>query len=70
MGMVREGIQKIIDCVPLRRECMTDDMPFIIVVPYCECFTWIECFEQLTLFTDYIIGQEYADKNKKIYIGL
>lgn len=67
MGMVRNGIQKVINCVPVRREYMTDDMPFIIVAPYCEAFTWIECFETLTCFIDYIISQDYADKDR-IYI--
>ena len=55
MGMVQNGIQKVIDRVPVRRERMTDDMPFIIVAPYCEYYTWIECFEQLTNFVDYIM---------------
>ena len=67
MGMVRNGIQNVIDCVPVRRERMADDMPFIIVAPYCENFTWIECFETLTAFVDYIINKDYADKNR-IYI--
>lgn len=67
MGMVRNGIQKVIDCVPVRRERMADDMPFIIVAPYCECFTWIECFETLTSFVDYIITKDYVDSNR-VYI--
>ena len=67
MGMVQNGIQKVIDRVPVRRERMTDDMPFIIVAPYCEYYTWIECFEQLTAVVDYIIEQEYTD-SKKVYI--
>lgn len=67
MGLVRKGIQKVIDCVPVRRERMPKDTPFIIVAPYCEAFTWFECFETLTAFTDYIIAQEYVDENK-VYI--
>ena len=67
MGMVCNGIKKVIDCVPVRREYMADDMAFIIVAPYCESFTWIECFEKLTSFIDYIISQDYADKDR-IYI--
>ena len=67
MGMVRKGIQNLINSVPVRREYMTDDMPFIIVAPYCEEFTWIGCFEKLTAFTDYIIKQNYVD-DKRIYI--
>lgn len=67
MGMVRNGIQKVIDCVPVRRERMPKDTSFIIVAPYCESFTWIECFETLTAFTDYIIGQDFVDKNR-VYI--
>jgi len=67
MGMVRNGIQKVIDCVPIRRERIPESTPFIIVAPYCESFTWIECFETLTEFTDYIIGQDFVDENK-VYI--
>ena len=67
MGMVRNGIQKVIDCVPVRRERMADDMPFIIVAPYCEHFTWIECFETLTSFVDNIIDKDYVD-SKRVYI--
>lgn len=37
MGMVQKGLENVINCVPVRRERMTDDMPFIIVAPYCEC---------------------------------
>lgn len=67
MGMVRTGIENVKKSVPVRRERMTDDMPFIIVAPYCVCYTWIECFETLTDFVNYIIGQEYVD-DKRVYM--
>ena len=67
MGMVRTSIENVKNTVPVRRERMTDDMPFIIVAPYCECYTWIECFETLTAFVDYIIGQNYSDE-KRLYM--
>lgn len=66
-GMCTESIEKLKNGIPIRRELMTEDMPFIIVAPFCECFTWIECFETLTSFVDYIIAKDYVD-DKRVYI--
>ena len=67
MGTVGNGIQTLMGSVPVRRERMPKNAPFIIVAPYCEGFTWIECFETLTAFIDYIIGQDFVDENR-VYI--
>lgn len=67
MGRIGNGIEDVKNGVPVRRERMGDDMPFIIVAPYCESFTWIGCFETLTSFIDYIVAKDYVD-SKKVYI--
>lgn len=67
MGMVQQGAEFVAQCVPVRRESMDEDMPFIIVAPHCHGFTWIEIFEQLTAFIDYIIDLPYTDEDR-IYI--
>ena len=65
--MVRKGLENVMSKVPVRRERIPEDAPFIIVAPYCEKFTWIECFETLTSFVDYIINKEFVDESK-IYL--
>ena len=69
MGMVGTTPQFVADCVPLRREQMDADMPFIIVAPHCNAFTWFEIFEQLTAFIDYIIALDYADEKRSYITG-
>lgn len=69
MGMVRTSVENVAKSVPVRRERMDDDMPFIIVAPHCHGFTWIEIFEQLTDFVDFIIDLDYTDENRIYMTG-
>ena len=67
MGMIGKGIENVKEQVPVRREYMTTEMPYIIVAPYCEKFTWFEYLEKLGQFLDHFIEKEYVDSDM-VYI--
>lgn len=67
MGNVGKGIERLATVCPVKRDRMTEDMPFIIVAPACNEHNWIIAFERLQYFIDRIINSDYADKNR-IYL--
>ena len=46
---------------------MSEDMPFVIVAPACDCRNWTVAFERLQKFIINIICSDYADKSR-IYL--
>ncbi len=67
MGQVGGGIDGLKDGISVRREYMTDDMPLIIVAPYCEEYTWMGCLALVNKFLDCFISKEFVDSNR-VYI--
>ena len=50
MGMVRMGVDCVIQKCPVRRERMPEDMDFIIVAPGCDDYMWFENFNHFIKF--------------------
>ena len=67
MGNVGKGVDRLATVCPVKRDRMSDDMPFIIVAPACDEHNWIIVFERLQNFISKIINSNYADKNR-IYL--
>lgn len=68
MGSVMQGIDALADGCIVRRERMDEDMPFIIVVPYCPERYWVTVFEKLQKLISNIINSDFADKDR-IYLS-
>lgn len=67
MGNVCEGVERLATVCPVRRERMSEEMPFVIVAPTCDEHNWIIAFERLQKFINNVINSEYADKSR-IYL--
>lgn len=67
MGQVGKGIDVLRDGISVRREYMNEDMPVIIVAPYCEEYTWLGCLPLVNEFLDYFISKKFIDSDR-VYI--
>lgn len=72
MGGVKQGVDYIIECCPLRREYIPTDLPGdippIIVVPSCPDDMWMVHFGEVVSFVQSIIARDYVDASR-IYIA-
>lgn len=68
IGGVYQGVDYIAAGCPVRRERMTEDMPFIIVAPACMDYTWFENFSNVVTFIKDVISREYVDE-KRVYLS-
>ena len=68
IGGVFQGAEFVAQNCPVRRERMTDDMPFIIVAPACMDYMWFENFPSNVEFIKSIIAREYVDE-KRVYLS-
>ena len=64
MGMVRQGVDCVIQNCPVRRERIPEDLDFIIVAPSCDDYMWFENFNNLVRFIEYIESKPYVDENR------
>lgn len=69
MGMVRMGVDYVIQKCPVRRERMPEDMDFIIVAPSCDDYMWFENFNHLVRFIKYIEDKPYVDAKRLSLTG-
>lgn len=71
MGQVPGNIDTVLDACPIKREVVTDDMPFIFVVPSCgEDYTWFQNFNYVIDFMKDIIAREYVDDDRVYLSGI
>ena len=68
IGGVFQGADFVAQNCPVRRERMTEDMPFIIVAAACMDYTWFENFPSVVEFIKSIISREYVDE-KRVYLS-
>ena len=64
MGMVKCGIDYVMEHCPVRRERIPGDLDFIIVAPSCDDMMWIEEFKNVVRFVEYIESKPYVDKKR------
>lgn len=64
MGMVKQGVDYVIEHCPVRRERMPQDLDFIIVAPSCDDLMWVENFKNIVHFIEYVEDKPYVDKNR------
>lgn len=69
MGNVGKGVERLATVCPVRRDRMSEDMPFVIVAPACNYRNWIVAFEKLQKFINGVICSNYADKNRVYLCG-
>ncbi len=67
-GFVWRDITYLTENCPVRRERLPQDSNYIIVAPKCDNQTWMSIFETVNAFIDYIVGQDYIDKNR-VYLS-
>lgn len=68
-GFVNNNFNYLIERVPLRRERIPDNLPFILVVPKCNEQSWIFHFEKVCDFIKSIIDLPFIDKEKIFLTG-
>lgn len=66
MGMVKTSVENVMNSCPVRRE-YAEELPFIIVAPHCENFTWLEDIAAVKEFIDYIVLKPYCDAQSRIF---
>ena len=64
MGMVKKGVDFVIQSCPVKREHIPEDLDFIIVAPSCDDHMWFENFKNLVHFIEYIESKPYVDDTR------
>ncbi len=64
MGMVRHGVDFVIQNCPVRRERIPEDLDFIVIAPSCDDYMWFENFKNLVHFIEHIENEPYVDENR------
>ncbi len=69
MGQVPGNVDMAINDCPLRRDVLTDDMPFIFVAPSCDDdYTWFQNFTYVVDFMKDMIAKDYVDEDR-VYLS-
>lgn len=64
MGMVRQGVEFVMQMCPVRRERIPEELDFIIVAPSCDDYMWFENFKHVIHFIEFIQSLPYVDENR------
>lgn len=70
MGQVPGNVDLVIKTNPLRRDVLSEDMPFIFVVPSCgDDYTWFQNFNYVVDFMKSMIAKDYVDEDRVYLAG-